>query len=638
MPSVIHVGAVVAAALLAVAACAMQAGGPRTPSGAGGGSPRIRYTVSLPDPQTQMIDVRMTIEGVDAPALDLALPVWRPGKYLVLDPAGGIRGMSATGADGRSLPVEKTDKATWRITTEGSHAVIASYRVYANALGDRTRHVDDTHAFISPSTVLMYVPDRRGEPVAVRIEAPGGWQVATGLDAVPGMPHEYAAPDYDTLVDSPLEIGRFQRIDFEVDSVPHEIVVWTGRGGGDGASVRDPERLARDFAAIVRAQRDIFGDLPYARYVYIIHLTAGASGGTEHLNSFVAQGPRNALDDPKAYDKFLGLISHEMFHTWNVKRLRPADLTPYDYAHENYTKLLWVAEGTTSYYDDLCLVRAGIIKPDDYLALLQRAIAAEADRPGAAEQSLEESSFDAWIKFNRPDPDAVNSTVSFYGKGALASLYLDLLVRERTDGRVSLDDVMRDLYRRHPLGSAGYTTADVLAALNELTGSDMAPVLRDHIAGRQPMDFAAHTGVVGLELVFEPEKKDGEPLPPAAYLGLNLAEKSGRTVVQSIPSDGPAYAAGVNADDEIVALNGVRLGANDLAGRLKPLRPGEVVRLTVLRRDALKEIPVTLASKPAGSWKLRRVEHPSDQQRAQYSSWLGQGWPGPAAEAKADSN
>lgn len=619
---------------------------------AGPGSPAaygLEYAVGLSRAATQMIDVSVAAPDL-APGtthVDFVLPAWRPGKYAILDTAGTVRDVRARSGRGEPLAVEKTDKQTWRVAANGEGGVVLDYRVYANSLGDRTRHADDTHAFISPSSVMMYVPERRERPVRVRIDAPDGWQVATGLSPEGEDPRVLAAADYDVLVDSPLEIGLHEAQRFEVDGVPHEIVVWTA---GQGIPKEDTEggnanwdRMPEDFAAIVREQREIFGDLPYERYVYLVHAYPGGSGGTEHLNSTAMGTSPKTFEDEKTYDRFLGLVSHEMFHTWNVKRFRPAGLVPYDYTRENYTDLLWVAEGVTSYYDDLTLARAGLMGRDDYLKRLGDSIDALRRRPGAAAQSLAESSFDAWIKFNRPTPDSVNSTVSFYDKGALASLVLDMEIRRRTEGRASLDDAMRTMYRRFPLGGPGYTTADLIAVLNDITGSRFEAFFEKHIAGVEPLDFESALSVVGLELTgVKSAKTDGgtedahageessaksEPRG-RAYIGLKVEQRDGLAAVTSVLADGPAYEAGVNVADLIVAMNGRRLRSGDLEARVERMKPGDEVRLTLLRHDELREVRFKAGEQPDGKWKVRRIKEPTPAQRAAYESWLSEPWDG----------
>ncbi|MCL4199042.1 MAG: PDZ domain-containing protein [Phycisphaerales bacterium] len=640
-----------------------------------GTPPPVEYTLSLPAPHTQMVEMSITVPQVQAESLDFILPVWRPGRYTILDPASSVREVRASNAvTGEALPIEKVRKSAWRVSAGGAESVRVDYRIYANSLGDRTRHVDDTHAFLSGSSVFLFVPQRRDHPAVVRIDAPPDWRIASGLESHPTEPRTLVAPNYDVLVDSPIEVGVHERIDFDVDGTPHEVILW---GDVEGY---DEQKIIDDFSAIIRAQRDIFGDLPYRRYVFLTHVGMGAGGGTEHLNSTIMQTSRAALESDSGWTRFLGLVSHEFFHTWNVKQLRPAGIHPYDYEQENYTRLLWVAEGTTSYYDDLTLVRTGRVKPKKYLEDLGSAIDSLRRRPGRLVQSVEESSFDAWIKFSRSTPDDVNSTISFYTSGAQASLAFDLAIRTHTGNAASLDDVMRTMYERFPLSGPGYTPADLLAVINEISGADFTGFFERHIRGTEDFPFESLVSVCGLELVFEPAKQDEDKsdsddstsragdeasrareeaeldaetgdadeeqaaddederddaddvedspeapaeIPMRSYLGLNLAG----TRITSLPSDGPAYASGLMVGDEIIAAEGKRINSqSDLDKRVEKLQPGETIRLTFFRREELREIAICLAAVPDGSWKLRKVQNPTDEQKAAYESWLGQEW------------
>jgi predicted metalloprotease with PDZ domain len=550
----------------------------------------------------------MLVRNVSTPALQVALPVWRQGRYAVLNPAGTVRCVTASTASGRPLEIHKTDKTTWKIATEGAPEVVISYTVYANSLNDRTRHVDDTHAFLSGATVFMYVPGRRSDAVLVRLEAPANWEIACGLDTAPGDTRALLAPDYDVLIDSPIEIGIHERITFDVDGKRHDIVVW-------GEVPFDSDRLERDFSKIIRAEAAIFGVIPYDRYVFLVHLAPGLSGGTEHLNSTIIQMSPQVLENQ--YKIVLSLAAHEMFHTWNVKRLRPAALRNVDLARENYTDLLWLCEGTTSYYDELILVRAGLEAPEAYLKTIAETIYQRRARPGALVQSLAESSFDAWIKFNNPNPDDANATVSYYEGGALASLLLDLEIRRRTHNRDSLDTLMRAMYEAFPASGPGFTTGDLLQTLNRITNSRFDEFLQRYISGATDYPFEDLFPVVGLEMF-------PTYVGARAYAGLVMHEVNGACVVKSVLSDGPAYAAGVNGGDEIVTLNGRKFKATEINPHLEQtMAPEDTVWLQVLRRNRLRRIDFNLGRKPNPRWEFRKAASPSDEQRAAYASWLG---------------
>ncbi len=582
-------------------------------------SPRVEYSVSLESRHEQLVDIEMRVRDWAEPTLQVHMPIWRPGRYEVLESAGGVRSLDAVDASGATLQVEKTEKATWTIATPARGDVTIRYRLHANSINNRTRHVDDTHAFLSGASVFLYCHERRNDPLTVTLRLPEGWRIACGMDAIPSDPSTLTASDYDQLVDSPIEAGIHTTRTLEIEGAPHEFVFW-------GRTDVVPESLYEEAARIVRVQHALFGSFPHRRYVFMTHIGPGMGGGTEHVNSTIMQAKPTAFDSPKDRRNFLALLSHEFFHTWNVKQFRPEGLKPYRYQRENYTKLLWVAEGTTSYYDELLCVRAGAWKPSHYLESLAKLIEEETTRPGAKVQSLESSSFDSWIKFNKPTPDGVNSTVSFYSKGALVSFMLDAAIRRDSGNAKTLDDLMRLLNQRFPLASPGsYTTADLLAMLRELTGKDYAPFFASYVGGTAPIDATEALATFGLEWKPEESKADDEK-PSRAWLGIDVRDAEGTAQVSSVRADGPGAAAGLMVDDQLVALDGFRLRASEMDARLKRLTPGTRVTLTFFRRDALRTVELTAGEKPTQGRKLTRVKEPTPAQKAAYEQWLGQPW------------
>lgn len=551
----------------------------------------------------------MVVRDVVTPVLDVALPVWRQGKYAILDPAGTLSGVSAVNEIGQQLSVVKIDKTTWRIETQGAKDVEVRYTVYANSLNDRTRHVDDSHAFLSGAAVFLYSPSRRNDFLSVRIEPPADWRISCGLETSAQDPRTLIAPNYDALIDSPIEVGKHELVSFTVNGKPHEVAIWNGCN-------LNADRLECDLTAIIRAEAAIFGELPYDRYVFILHIGPGLRGGTEHLNSTVMQCVPNAFSDDKQYKRLLSLAAHEMFHTWNVKRLRPASLRNIDLTKENYTDLLWFCEGATSYYDELVLVRAGLETPEAYLASLAEGIYQHRARPGSKVQSVAESSFDAWIKFNRPTPHDFNSTVSYYDAGALASLLLDMEIRKRTDNFASLDTLMREMYVSFPASGPGFSTADLIAVAGRLTNSPFEYFFKKYIQGLEPFPLEDAFAFVGLEL---------RPAESArAFTGLQLQDENGACVVKGVLSSGPAYAAGINVGDEIVALNGQQMTAKEFMSHVSDHRtPGDRVWLQIVRRNRLRRIDFELAAKPVMRCRIEKVSSPTPAQSAAYRSWLG---------------
>ncbi len=611
--------------------------------------PRVEYVVHLDRPQTQTLRVELILRDVERGVVELVMPTWRPGRYFIHDPSGTVRWFRATDGSGEPLGWEKVRKNHWRVTTGGAGEVRAEYELYANSINDRTRHVDETHAFLSGSSVFLFDPERRAESATVRIEAPDGWRVGTGLEPAGDDPRVLLAPDYDILVDSPIEVGEQEVIGFDVLGVPHEIVIW-GEWRWEG------DRLVEDFSKIVEEQAAIFGGLPYERYVFLVHVGDGLGGGTEHYNSTIMQTRPSSFESADRYEGFLGLVSHEFFHTWNVKRLRPAGINPYDYDRENYTKLLWVAEGTTSYYDDLTLVRTGQIDVGEYLDRVGGSMSSLSRQVGRHAQSLEESSFDAWVKFTKRTPDYGNIGISFYQKGALVSLLLDLELRRRTGGEATLDDVMRSLFERFPLEGPGFTPEDLISVVEELSGSDFGAFFEGYVAGTAELDYADVLDMVGLELTFKPnadpwvpaiesdddeegddDAQGGDEYRERPALGLSL---NGSGIVRSVREDGPAFGAGIIEGDELLAIDGERVAGSDARGPLRDAEPGDEVTLLIARRGRVFERTVTLGAEPDGKWVLSKIDEPTGEQEEAFEAWLHQPWSGDDeddASAEADA-
>ena len=633
------------AALILASSCASASALLRADDSGGSAGGEVHYLVDLSAPQTQHVDVSMTFPTEGLGACEVMLPTWRPGRYTILDPASTVYRVRASSGDGEELAIRKTAKSAWRIQTAGAETVSVSYTLYANSIGDRTRHVDPTHAFLSGSAVFFYSPRLRSAPVRLEIHAPEGWDVATGLEKAPGEEHVLVARDYDVLVDSPLEIGLHDRIDFEVAGKPHEIVIWPP------GIEHDSEQMVGDFTKIIEEQLAIFGRLPFERYVFLIHARGG--GGTEHLNSTIVQTSRGAIEASKGngsrYKSLLGTISHEFFHTWNVKQLRPAGMHPYDYQSENYTDLLWVSEGTTSYFGPLTLVRAEISDVKRYIDRIGSAGNSLRSSLGARVTSVAEASWDSWISsFNANTP---NTRVDYYGKGAQTSLCLDMELRARTENRESLDTLMRTMFERFPLSGPGFTSEDMLSVLHELSGSSFEEFFSRYVFGTEELPYEETLTTVGLEFYFDANRKQGrdedgsasddeeEPrdppqIPQRAYLGMGLSGGGSGSTVRSLLSDGPAYASGLLVGDEILTLNGKRLRAGDLDDLLEDLEPGDSVKIHYLRDDDLRVLDIELAGIPDGKWKVRRVEDPTEAQKAAYAGWIGHDWPGGKTDAK----
>ncbi len=583
----------------------------------------ITYRVTMPMPQSHLFWVDLNIDQLESRDLTLHLPAWTPGSYLVRDFARHVERFSVSGG----AVWRKTDKAAWQITTDGVATIQVRYAVYANELTVRTSHLDPSHGYFNGANLLMAVDGRTAEPLRLEVLPYDGWQVSCALPAAPSSADgiaAFVAADYDELVDAPVECGTQQLLRFSVDGIPHEIALW-------GEGNYDAERLIRDHRRIVETQRDMFGGLPYRNYLFIVHLTDGRGGGLEHRNSVTNAVDRWAFGQESSYRRYLSLTSHELFHVWNVKRIRPAPLGPFDYQRENYTRMLWLMEGATSYYDDLLLVRAGLMTTAQYLDNLAETIVDVQSRPGRLIQSLEASSFDAWIKFYRPDEHSANSSISYYTKGALVCLAFDSALRRLSSGSCSFDDVMRELYRRYPISGPGIPEEGAVTALmHELLGprpgaEQIDRIYREYIAGTAELDYAEIFAPFGLIPRWSHRQPRADGSAPG-WLGANIRQQGDRLVVESVRSDGPAHTDGLLAGDQILALNGWRVDDRRLAERIAALEIGAAADLTIFRGDRLCRVSVRIA--PAPYDRLELVS--DDSTPAARRLW-------PAAEQRGDT-
>lgn len=466
----------------------------------------LRYTLTFPAPETHYVEVEASVPTGGAPTVELAQPVWTPGSYRIRDYPRHVEELRAESGGGNALPVEKTRKNRWQVTTWGAQRITLSYRVYGREMTVRTNFVEAGFALINGAPTFLTLAGGAARPHEVAVVLPSGWdRVLTALDPSPhGGPHLYVAPDHDTLVDSPIYAGSAAVYPFEVDGIPH-LLANEGEGG-----VWDGPRSAADTARIVEAARRMWGTLPYRRYLFL-NLITEASGGLEHRDSTVLMTSRWKSRTREAYLEWLGLVAHEHFHAWNVKRLRPRELGPFDYGEENYTRTLWVAEGVTSYYDDLLVHRAGLSTREEYLRDLSKTLRAVQKTPGRRVQTLEAASFDTWIKYYQPDENSPNSSISYYTKGAAVAFLLDARIRAANDGARSLDDVMRLAWERFL--EDGFSAEEFEALAAEVAGEDLAAFFDHALRSTAELDYAPALEWLGLR--FAPTEPGAAPAAPA---------------------------------------------------------------------------------------------------------------------------
>ncbi len=597
--------------------------------------PTNRYTLRIPAPASHLVEVEAVLPAPgDGSDLELMMATWTPGSYLIREFARNVEGVAAAGPDGEALPVAKTAKNRWRVELPDGidGPVTLRYTLYAHELSVRTSFVTDDFALLNGAPTFIVPADADGPlagAFAVRVVAPEAWgtlvsPLAPGTESPDAL---LVAPDYDTLVDSPLYVGTGRVDRFEVDGVPHRLLHHGGEGVWDDARSLDGVRK------IVEVQRDLWGALPYPHYD-VLNLIVEAGGGLEHTTSTVLMTSRWKTGTREGFLDWLGLVSHEIFHAWNVKRLYPAELASFDYEREVYSRELWVAEGVTSYYDDLLVHRAGLSTRDEYLERLSKNVERLQTTPGRLVQPVELASFDAWIKAYRPDENTANTAISYYTKGAVLSFLLDAEIRRASGGERSLDDALRTAWERFAAGGpeerTGFRREDLVAVLEEAAGADLDALLGPGLTTVEELDYSHALDWLGLRFAGEDdeeeEDEDGEggaDEPPAAWLGADTSIEDGRLMVTRVPRGTPAAAAGLSADDEILAIGGFRVPPRGLDERLEAFDAGQESTLLVARRERLVELPVTFGEKPEESWTLEVDPEATEAQKAHRADWLG---------------
>lgn len=590
----------------------------------------IRHTLRFPDAKNHYVHVESVFPTGGAAEIEVFMAVWTPGSYLVREYARNVDRVEATDPAGHPLAAFKSRKNRWLVKTGGAEAVTLRYPVYCREMTVRTNFVDDSFAMLQGAATYLSLVGQNQRPHRVTVELPPSWKRSVSAlpeDAEAGA-NTYLAADYDTLVDSPIVAGNPDIFEFEARGKKHQIVNTPASDLWDGPkSVAAVRKIVEQFA-------EMWGEIPYEKYVFF-NMLVEAGGGLEHKNStmLMTSALTTRSDDafygnPNAKPPqggWISLASHEYFHVWNVKRLRPRELGPFDYEGENYTGSLWVAEGITSYYADLALARAGLIDRDDYLARLSGAIAELQTQPGRLVQSAAEASYDAWIKAYRPDENSPNSGISYYTKGNVMGFLLDARIRQATGDAKSLDDVMRLAYQRYS-GDAGYSPEDFRGCVREIAGPAVAEWVEK--SEQQITDFDYNEALDHLGLRFRapaaPPARNGERERPArGWLGVETRVNGASVFVTSVLRDTPAFDAGLSVDDEILAIGDRRITATIWPRLGEYFHAGETVEMLVARLGQLVRLPIAFREEPRRSWQLEVPPNPSNAQRDALSAWLG---------------
>ncbi len=572
---------------------------------------KMSYRVAMSQPESHLFEVTLQVSGWQADvALNLKMPVWTPGSYLVREYARHLQNFSAVSFTDSPLPWHKVGKNHWQIDPQGNTPLTIRYQIYANELSVRTNHLDATHGYFNGAALFFYIPGYKQYPIQVEIVPPqSDWQVTTTLPVIAESVNTFEAIDFDTLVDSPFEIGKHQLFEFEALGKPHQLAVW--REGN-----LDSDRLIGDIQRIIQVEANLFGGLPYDRYLFLLHLSSHGFGGLEHKNSCSLIYQRFGFRNKDKYDRFIQLIAHEFFHLWNVKRIRPKALEVFDYEQENYTPSLWFSEGTTSYYDLIIPYRAGIYNISTYLNALSNEISRFLTTPGRLVQPLAESSFDAWVKLYRQDANSPNNQMSYYLKGEMVSLLLDLLIRSRHSNKRSLDDVLRLLWEQFGKPEIGFTPEQLQQTIESVAGIDLSDFFQRYLNTVEELPFDYYLEPFGLRLL--PDRDESLPV-----LGLTLKTEQGREVIKFVESGSPAQQVGMDAGDELLAMNGIRVNADQLSDRLRDYQPGDSLQVAWFHQDELRQAMLTLAEPRPTRFQLIPCDRPTRKQEQLFHGWLG---------------
>ena len=557
----------------------------------------IEYTVNIMNPVSHLYDIEMAVRGIRAPTVEVSMPAWAPGAYRISDYARNVQDFRAMNARGAMLEWRQTDKQTWRITKQANDDVTIRYQVFSGSLNDQMADV------AGPAT-FMYVAGYKHVPVSVEYEVPDDWKVYTALE---NRRNRYFASDYDIFIDSPAFIGEMKVLEFEAGGVPHRMVF-----SKSDIEMID-QQVISDVTDIIEAAIKIFGSLPFKDYTFLFKIQpATGSGGLEHLNSTRITVGENDFVNQTSYRRFLFVVAHEYFHVWNVKRIRPEVLGPFDYTKEVQTRLLWVSEGITDYYANLLLLRADILEPTEYYDRVSGAINTLQHQPGRYLMSAEESSWTAWLRSDNSE----NNAISYYTKGEIIGLLLDLEIRSRTKSEKSLDDVLRYLMQTYAAKGIGFPEDGFLNAIEAVAGSDFDEVYQSAAQSREELDYNRYLAAAGLRM-------DVSRQPSTIYIGVEFERADGNmTRVRRVIPNSPAERAKLDAGDILVAMNGERLTFDNFRSRLRSYGIGVTIKLEAMREERLIQLDLVPVDFQEETWAMTTVRTATPEQMELRNRWL----------------
>jgi len=584
----------------------------------------LHYELKFEKPNTHLMDVTIHASGLDGKSAEFAMPDWAPGSYYIENYWIYVQGFHAESADGKALAWHKTDEQTWRIELNRATSVKISYQIYGNTLANNKAQYNERHAFFGGPAVWMYMVNGKERPIELTIDTPSGWKVATGMPRADET--HFSALNYDWFADAPMEISNFKEQDFEFAGTKYHVIDHDALGDADFSKfASDVQKLVETLVPIMaRAAGTPAQQAPFKDYWFLFHIWPNAGGGLEHLNStqinFRADwdSRRPNINMGNDYDEKLWVTAHEFFHAWNVKRIRPRPLGPFDYSRQAHTPSLWISEGLTSYYGSIGMVRSGLITPQEYLDSISKLITKFEAEPGRKERSIEDTSWDTWFVRNKDlDTNLMNTNYSYYDGGQVVGQLLDLAIRNNTKNAKSLDDWMRLMYSRYALPKPGFEPDDAIKAMSEVAGMDMSDFFHRYISGKEAIPYDKYFAYAGIAV----EKNTDATKPWAGFASMSSDE--GRGKITNVFPGSPAEAAGISKDDFVVAIDGRVATGDEIDEALGAHKPGDAVKLTVMRLGQLREFTLTLGQDPTVMYKLKLVEHPTEMQQQIFRSWMG---------------
>ncbi|MCK5209767.1 MAG: M61 family metallopeptidase [Cyclobacteriaceae bacterium] len=573
----------------------------------------IEYNVSMSNPNTHYFEVEIQLKNYDEDFVDFKIPVWTPGSYLIREYAKNVEGFLACSMNNKKvLKFHKINKFTWRIEHKKEESVLIRYRVYAFEGSIRMSYLDDNHAFIMSNTLLMFVEDLRSTSSVLTINVPDQWKkISTSLTRLEGKPNVFYVPDYDILIDSPIEIGNHEIIEFMAAGVPHEVVMY-------GASNYKPEQIKRDLTKIVETATEIFEENPNEKYTFFVHHSDHGSGGLEHLNSTALGVSRWTYTNPKSYNYFLSLAAHEYFHLWMVKRLKPIEFDFINYDQETYTDLLWVMEGITSYFEEKIMLRSGFHDVIRFINNLLSAMSKIQNTPGAGVQSVAEASFDAWIKYYKRNENSDNNQISYYNKGMILGALLDLEIIDGSEGEKSLDDVINQLYYKfYKNKGKGIVAEDLKKVAEKASGRDLNDFFSDYVYGTKDLDNEKYLHSAGIGLIEINNSIN------ARSIGVKFKQENNGLYVTSLIKGGSAYDNGIYVGDELISINSYRIYTHNLNSLLDQFKIGEKVTFLINRKGIVKSIELDIRKDKMVSYTYEILDNRTRLQEKVYQTWIG---------------